>query len=190
MRRNKCSIQLLRKAPYLHKYCVFLLSSLFFQIRYLRTLPVAKFMTYEWISMDHWWNDTDRGIPKSCIRRKYYPSAHLFTTNHTRTCLGSNPHFRGGCRRLTAWNNGSFIVILIIVAVIVTIIVFGGGWLLFTCSQDQRYMQVQPQIYPAFEYLFVLSHNFEPLISIFNVICLLIDVLFSMKCFDQNFVSI
>jgi hypothetical protein len=45
------------------------------------------------ISVENWWNDTDRG--NRSTGRKTCPSATLYTTNHTWTYLAPNPGLRG-----------------------------------------------------------------------------------------------
>jgi hypothetical protein len=44
-----------------------------------------------WMSMEHWWNDTDRGNQKY---RSYLPRANLYTTIPIRTDLVFNAVFR------------------------------------------------------------------------------------------------
>lgn len=43
----------------------------------------------EWMDMEQWWNDNDYGNKRTL--RELCPSAILFTTQPTRTGLGSNP---------------------------------------------------------------------------------------------------
>jgi len=43
--------------------------------------------------MQHWWNNTVRGIPK--FSEKSLSQCHLVTKNLTWTCSGSNPSLRG-----------------------------------------------------------------------------------------------
>jgi hypothetical protein len=50
-------------------------------------------VTDEWINMEHWWYDTDRGIPGT--RRKTYPSATLSTINLPSPGLESNTGLHG-----------------------------------------------------------------------------------------------
>ena len=54
--------------------------------------PSGKSSMYLKISMQHWWNDTDRG--KQECWRKTCRSATLYTTKPTRTELGLNPVLR------------------------------------------------------------------------------------------------
>jgi hypothetical protein len=54
----------------------------------------------EWMSMEEWWNETDRG--NWSTGRKTVELAQSSTTNHTWTELGSNPDFAVTGRRLTA----------------------------------------------------------------------------------------
>ena len=42
------------------------------------------------MSMEHWWNDTDRGKPKYTEKKKVYSSAIFSNINPTRTGLVSN----------------------------------------------------------------------------------------------------
>jgi len=47
------------------------------------------------MSVEQWWNDTDRGETGVTTWSKTCPSATLFTTNLTWPDLGSNPGIRG-----------------------------------------------------------------------------------------------
>jgi hypothetical protein len=54
--------------------------------------PSGKSYIWMKMSVEHWWNDTDRG--KSMYWGKTCPSATLSTRNFTRTDPGSNPNLR------------------------------------------------------------------------------------------------
>jgi hypothetical protein len=58
--------------------------------------------------MEHQWNETDRGKPKT--RRKTCPSATLSTTNPTWTDPGSNPGLRSGRPATNRLSHGTALV--------------------------------------------------------------------------------
>ena len=67
--------------------------------------PSGKNNTYKKMSMDHWWNDTDRG--KWNARRKTCPNATLSTSNLIPNDLGSKPRLRGDRPANNCVNSGT-----------------------------------------------------------------------------------
>jgi len=56
------------------------------------------------MSVEHWWNDTDRGNLK--YSEKDLSQCHFVITNLTWTALGSKPSLRGGGPVMTACFEG------------------------------------------------------------------------------------